>query len=82
MQYVIDELTKSLRYHRRQMDDTLNKIKNSEESIAMLKESNQKHTQAIEEIANHLDQLEKAVERQLDQPIENNPNNSIKEELA
>lgn len=82
MKYVIDELTKSLRYHRRQMDENVNKIRHSEESIAMLKESNVKHSQAIEEIENHLDELEKAAERQLDQPIENNPNNSIKEELA
>lgn len=79
MQYVIDELSKSLRYHMRQLDENLNKIKSNEESTASLKERNMRHHQAIEEIEYHLDQLEKAAERQLDQPTEKHSNNSIKE---
>jgi repressor of nif and glnA expression len=59
MRFVIDELTKSLRYHMRQLDDNLNKIERSEESIAMLKEKNLDHHKAIEEIEFYLDQLEK-----------------------
>jgi oligoribonuclease NrnB/cAMP/cGMP phosphodiesterase (DHH superfamily) len=59
MRFVIDELTKSLRYHVRQLDDNLNKIERSEESIAMLKEKNLDHHKAIEEIEFYLDQLEK-----------------------
>jgi repressor of nif and glnA expression len=60
MRFVIDELTKSLRYHMRQLDDNLNKIERSEESIAMLKEKNLDHHKAIEEIEFYLDQLEKS----------------------
>jgi repressor of nif and glnA expression len=60
MRFVIDELTKSLRYHMRQLDDNLNKIERSEESIVMLKEKNLDHHKAIEEIEFYLDQLEKS----------------------
>jgi repressor of nif and glnA expression len=59
MQYVVDELTKSLRYHMRQLDENLQTIKHREESIEKLKEGNEKHKQAIEEIEFYLDQLEK-----------------------
>jgi repressor of nif and glnA expression len=60
MQYVVDELTKSLRYHLRQLEENINKIERSEESIAMLKEKNLDHHKAIEEIEFYLDQLEKS----------------------
>jgi ATP:corrinoid adenosyltransferase len=60
MQYVVDELTKSLRYHMRQLEENLNKIKQREESIESLNEGNEKHKQAIEQIEFYLDQLEKS----------------------
>jgi hypothetical protein len=59
MQHVIDELSKSHRYHLRQLDDNLNKIKFSEESIESLKQANLKHKEAIEQIETLLEQLEK-----------------------
>jgi len=59
MQFVIDELSKSLRYHIRQLDENLNKIESSEQSIEMLKEKNLDHHKAIEEIEFYLEQLEK-----------------------
>lgn len=59
MQHVIDELSKSHRYHLRQLDDNLNKIRLSEESIQSLTAANEKHKEAIEQIESFLDQIEK-----------------------
>jgi flagellar motility protein MotE (MotC chaperone) len=60
MKYVIDELSKSLRYHMRQLEDNLRNIEHKKEAVAMLEEKNQQHEQAIQEINHYLDELEKA----------------------
>lgn len=50
MEIILDELKRTLKYHQRQLDDNLKQIQSKEESISMLKESNQKHTDAIRQI--------------------------------
>lgn len=59
MQFVIDELQKSLRYHTRQLEDNIRDIDSKKEAIESLLSRNLRHEQAIEEINLHLDQLEK-----------------------
>jgi len=59
MQFVIDELQKSLRYHTRQLEDNLREIDSKKEAIESLSSRNLRHEQAIEEIKSHLDQIEK-----------------------
>lgn len=58
MQYVLDELQKSLRYHLRQLEENLNKIRLYEETIEDLKTRNGKHKDAISEIGKHIESLE------------------------
>jgi prefoldin subunit 5 len=58
MEYVLDELQKSLKYHLRQLDENLNKIRTNEESIEDLKTRNERHKQAITEIGEHIESLE------------------------
>jgi uncharacterized alpha-E superfamily protein len=50
MKLVLDELKKSLRYHQRQLQENLDKIKSNEESNVMLKEKSKVHEATIEEI--------------------------------
>jgi hypothetical protein len=58
MQFVLDELQKSQKYHLRQLEENLNKIRLSEETIADLKTRNEKHKQAISEIGQFIERLE------------------------
>jgi len=60
MNYVLDELQKSQKYHLRQLEENVRKIQLSEESIADLKVRNEKHRQAISEIGQFIESLEKA----------------------
>ncbi|WP_226085676.1 hypothetical protein [Mesobacillus sp. S13] len=57
MKHVIDELQKSLKYHKRQLEDNQNKIQLNEESVKSLKEKNLDHESAINEIESHLNQI-------------------------
>jgi len=59
MRYVLDELQKSLKYHLRQMEDNVNKIKSYEEAADDLKTRNERHKEAITEIREHIESLEK-----------------------
>jgi hypothetical protein len=58
MEFIIDELKKSLKYHLRQLDENLKKIKSSEEVIEDLKYRNESHERAISEIGGHIEKLE------------------------
>ena len=58
MQFVVDELKRSLRYHLRQLDENLNKIRTYEGTIEDLKHRNEDHERAIEEIGGHIEKLE------------------------
>jgi peptidoglycan hydrolase CwlO-like protein len=58
--YVVDELQKALKYHLRQLEENLNKVRTYEESIDDLKTRNERHKQAITEIGEHIESLEKA----------------------
>jgi signal transduction histidine kinase len=60
MKHVIDELQKSQRYHLRQLEENLNKIRTYEEAGEDLKVRNESHKEAISEIRSLLEQLEKA----------------------
>lgn len=59
MQFVIDELNKSLKYHTRQLDDNKHKIQCNKEAIDSLECANLRHEQAIKEITELLAELEK-----------------------
>lgn len=58
MQFVLDELKKSMKYHLRQLDENLNKIRTYEETIQDLKHRNEQHERAIKEIGGHIEKLE------------------------
>jgi peptidoglycan hydrolase CwlO-like protein len=58
MEFIIDELKKSLKYHLRQLDENLNKIRTYEGTIEDLKYRNESHERAIKEIGGHIEQLE------------------------
>jgi cell division protein FtsB len=59
MNYVVDELQKALKYHLRQLDENLYKVRTYEESIEDLKTRNERHKAAITEIKEHIETLEK-----------------------
>jgi hypothetical protein len=59
MEYVLDELQKSQKYHLRQLEENLNKIRLSEETVADLKIRNERHKQAITEIGEFIEKLKK-----------------------
>jgi chromosome segregation ATPase len=61
MNYVLDELRKSLKYHLRQMEDNSNKISHYEEAQQDLKTRNERHKQAITEIGEHIEAIEKGL---------------------
>lgn len=50
MELILDELKRTLKYHKRQLDDNLSQIQSKEEAINMLKEANKKHIEAMNEI--------------------------------
>jgi prefoldin subunit 5 len=58
MEFILDELKKSLRYHMRQLDENLTKIRNYEGTIEDLTHRNENHERAIKEIGNHIEKLE------------------------
>jgi hypothetical protein len=47
-----------LKYHLRQLDENLNKIRTYEGTIEDLKYRNESHERAIKEIGGHIEQLE------------------------
>lgn len=51
MQLAVDELGRSLKYHTKQLEENLQSIRNKEETIELLKESNKKHISIIEQIS-------------------------------
>lgn len=55
MEYALEELYRSLKYHSRQLEENLTDIRFKEEAIESLKTSNEKHIAIIK-------QLEQAVE--------------------
>lgn len=57
MKLVLDELRKSLRYHQRQLQENLDKIKANEESNVMLLDKSKIHEQTIAEIEKVIDGL-------------------------
>lgn len=59
MQFVLDELSKSLKYHQKQLESNLNDIQRKKESIEMLESANLRHEQAIIELRTHIGELEK-----------------------
>lgn len=61
MEIILDELKKTLKYHQRQLQDNLNQIQNKDESIAMLKDSNKKHVEAIQQIEGFIKKHDKEV---------------------
>jgi tRNA nucleotidyltransferase/poly(A) polymerase len=77
MKLVIDELRRTQKYHLRQLEENLQKIKSYEESIEVLKQGNEKHRQTLEQIGQALEVLEKADGGQTILPIRNDYNDSI-----
>lgn len=57
MDYAIDELCRSLRYHQRQLDENLTEIQRKEEAIDLLKSSNEKHKEIIQQIEQAIEML-------------------------
>lgn len=57
MNHVIDELTKSLKYHKRQLRDNETDMKKKMESVDFLRQSNLQHAEAIMEIEEYLEHL-------------------------
>ena len=57
MKHVLDELQKSQKYHLRQLEDNLRKIKLNEEANEVLKTSNEKHREAITEISKFIESI-------------------------
>jgi hypothetical protein len=58
LEIILDELKRTLKYHKRQLEDNMLQIKNKEESISMLKEANEKHVEAINQIIDFIKQNE------------------------
>jgi len=57
LKHVLDELQKSQKYHLRQLEDNLRKIKLNEEANEVLKTSNEKHREAITEISKFIESI-------------------------
>jgi predicted RNase H-like nuclease (RuvC/YqgF family) len=74
VKHVVEELEKSCRYHLRQLEENLQKIRTYEETIKDLTTRNESHKEAITEIKVYLEQIEKAEELPLNLPLENNSN--------
>jgi chromosome segregation ATPase len=70
VKHVVEELEKSCRYHLRQLEENLQKIRTYEETIKDLTHRNESHKEAITEIKVYLEQIEKAEELQLHLPFE------------
>jgi prefoldin subunit 5 len=75
---VLDELIKAQRYHLKQLEENVNKIKFHEEAVVTLKKGNENHRQILEQIGQALDILEKVEQDgRLIQPIGNDYTDSI-----
>jgi prefoldin subunit 5 len=77
MKLVIDELRRTQKYHLRQLEENLQKIKSYEEAIEVLKQGNEKHRQTLEQIGQALEVLEKADGGQTILPIGNDYTTSL-----
>lgn len=58
MQFVIDELKRTLKYKKRQVEDNVTKIQLNKESIESLEQANERERQAIQQIEQLLEELE------------------------
>jgi prefoldin subunit 5 len=77
MNLAIDELRRTQKYHLRQLEENLQKIKSYEEAIEVLKKGNEKHRETLEQIGQALEVLEKADGGQTILPIGNDYTDSI-----
>jgi predicted RNase H-like nuclease (RuvC/YqgF family) len=57
MNFAIDELERSIRYHIRQHEENVREIQNKRESIEMLEEKNEQHLQIVEELKEAIERL-------------------------
>lgn len=58
LELALEELRKSLSYHKRQIEDNLREIERREQSIAMYEEKNIKHAQMVEELNQVIEKIE------------------------
>jgi hypothetical protein len=61
MEFVMKELRDGLKYHTKQLEENQNKIQLNEQSNEDLVNRNEKHIQAIKEISQVIELLEKEV---------------------
>lgn len=57
MELAIEELCRSQKYHQRQLEENLQSIRSKEEAIELLKQSNEKHIQIINQINALIEQV-------------------------
>jgi hypothetical protein len=57
VELAIEELYRSQKYHLKQLEENLQIIRNKEEAIELLKQSNQKHVQIIDQINALIEQV-------------------------
>jgi uncharacterized protein Yka (UPF0111/DUF47 family) len=57
MKLAIEELYRSQKYHQRQLEENLQSIRSKEEAIELLKQSNEKHIQVIDQINALVEQI-------------------------
>jgi uncharacterized protein Yka (UPF0111/DUF47 family) len=57
MELAIEELCRSRTYHLKQLEENLQSIRNKEEAIELLKQSNEKHIQVIDQINALIEQV-------------------------
>ncbi|MDP4105311.1 MAG: hypothetical protein Q8935_10170, partial [Bacillota bacterium] len=77
MELVIDELRRTQKYHLRQLEENLQKIKSYEEAIEVLKQGNEKHRETLEQVGQALEILEKDSDLEIELPFEHNSTDSI-----
>jgi chromosome segregation ATPase len=61
MNLVIDELRRTQKYHLRQLEENINKIKFHEEAIETLKNGIEQHRETLQQIREALEILEKDI---------------------
>jgi hypothetical protein len=57
MELALEELYRSQKYHYKQLEENLQSIRNKEEAIELLKQSNQRHVQIIDQINALIEQV-------------------------
>jgi uncharacterized protein Yka (UPF0111/DUF47 family) len=77
MDFAIRELYRTQKYHLRQLEDNLSKIKSYQEAIETLKQGNETHRKTIEEIGQAIEMLEKADGLPTVLPVESDSIDSI-----